>query len=100
MNKRELVDAIIDRVGDKQTATDAVNAVIEAIQNAVAAGDKVSILGFGTFEMVHKPARDARNPATGAPMKVEESWGPKFHPGSEFKDQVNAAGKKAAEKAA
>ncbi|GAA2363686.1 hypothetical protein GCM10010404_17220 [Nonomuraea africana] len=98
MNKRELVDAIADRVGDKKTATEAVNAILEAIQKAVAAGDKVSITGFGAFEMVHKPARTARNPSTGAEIKVAESWGPKFRPGSDFKELVNVGGKKAAKK--
>ncbi|WP_067169488.1 HU family DNA-binding protein [Microtetraspora niveoalba] len=98
MNKKELVDAITDRVGDKKTATEAVNAILDAIQNAVANGDKVSITGFGAFEMVHKPARTARNPSTGAPIKVEESWGPKFRPGNDFKELVNAGGKKSAKK--
>ncbi|WP_326646708.1 HU family DNA-binding protein [Streptosporangium sp. NBC_01755] len=96
MNKKELVDAIADRVGDKKTATEAVNAVLDTIQAAVASGDKVSITGFGAFEMVHKPARTARNPSTGAEIHVAESWGPKFKPGSEFKELVNAGGKKAA----
>ncbi|MEU9884876.1 HU family DNA-binding protein [Sphaerisporangium sp. NPDC051017] len=98
MNKRELVDAIVDRVGDRKTATEAVNAIIEAIQHAVANGEKVSITGFGAFEMAHKPARQARNPSTGEPIKVSESWGPKFRAGADFKEQVNAAGKKAAKK--
>ncbi|MDP9865531.1 MULTISPECIES: HU family DNA-binding protein [Streptosporangium] len=98
MNKKELVDAIADRVGDKKTATEAVNAVLDAIQKAVAGGDKVSITGFGAFEMVHKPARTARNPSTGAEIKVAESWGPKFRPGSDFKELVNVEGKKAAKK--
>ena len=99
MNKRELVDTIAERVGDKKTATEAVNAVLEAIQNAVANGDKVSITGFGAFEMVHKPARTARNPATGAPINVEESWAPKFRPGADFKELVNRRGRQAAGKA-
>ncbi|GLW06096.1 hypothetical protein Misp01_12260 [Microtetraspora sp. NBRC 13810] len=98
MNKRELVDAIVDRVGDKKTATEAVNAVLETIQKAVAAGDKVSITGFGAFEMVHKPSRTARNPSTGAPIKVDESWAPRFRPGADFKEVVNVGGKKAAKK--
>ncbi|WP_326825168.1 HU family DNA-binding protein [Streptosporangium sp. NBC_01639] len=98
MNKKELVDAIADRVGDKKTATEAVNAVLDAIQKAVASGDKVSITGFGAFEMVHKPARTARNPSTGAEIKVAESWGPKFRPGSDFKELVNVEGKKASKK--
>ncbi len=95
MNKKELVDAIADRVGDKKTATEAVNAVLDTIQAAVASGDKVSLPGFGAFEMVHKPARTARNPSTGAQIDVAESWGPKFRPGTEFKELVNAGGKKA-----
>jgi DNA-binding protein HU-beta len=98
MNKKELVDAIADRVGDKKTATEAVNAVLDTIQSAVATGDKVSITGFGAFEMVHKPARTARNPSTGAEINVAESWGPKFRPGSDFKELVNAGGKKAGKK--
>jgi DNA-binding protein HU-beta len=98
MNKKELVDAIAGRVGDKKTATEAVNAILEAIQHAVAGGDKVSITGFGAFEMVHKPARTARNPSTGAPIKVAESWAPKFRPGADFKEVVNAGGKKVAKK--
>jgi len=98
MNKKELVDAIADRVGDKKTATEAVNAVLDAIQTAVAGGDKVSITGFGAFEMVHKPARTARNPSTGAEIHVAESWGPKFRPGSDFKELVNNGGKKSSKK--
>jgi DNA-binding protein HU-beta len=98
MNKRELVDAIAARVGDKKTATEAVNAVIEAIEHAVASGDKVSITGFGAFEMVHKPARTARNPSTGAPIDVAETWTPRFRPGADFKEMVNAGGKKAGKK--
>ncbi|GAA3425188.1 HU family DNA-binding protein [Streptosporangium sandarakinum] len=98
MNKKELVDAVADRVGDKKTATEAVNAVIDTIQKTVARGDKVSITGFGAFEMVNKPARTARNPSTGAEIKVAESWGPKFRPGSDFKELVNTEGKKAAKK--
>ena len=67
MNKRELVEAVAGRLGDKKAATEAVNAVLDVIQHAVAGGDKVSITGFGAFEMVHKPARTARNPSTGEP---------------------------------
>lgn len=93
MNKKELVEAIADRVGDKKTATEAVNAVIDVIQSTVASGDKVSITGFGAFEMVHKPARTARNPSTGEPIEVPESWVPRFRPGADFKEMVNKAGK-------
>jgi DNA-binding protein HU-beta len=83
MNKRDLIDAIADRMGDKKTATEAVNAVLEAIQAAVAQGDKVSITGFGVFEKSDRPARTARNPATGAA-------------GADFKALVNGDKKVAA----
>lgn len=89
MNKRELIDAISGRLGDKKTATEAVNAVLETIQGAVAKGDKVSITGFGAFEKAERPARTARNPATGESIKVPKSSVPKFRPGADFKALVN-----------
>ncbi|MGO9080437.1 MAG: HU family DNA-binding protein [Streptosporangiaceae bacterium] len=89
MNKRDLIDAVSGRVGDKKTATEAVNAVLDIIQAAVAQGDKVSITGFGVFEKTVRPARTARNPATGATVAVPESSVPKFRPGSDFKALVN-----------
>ena len=70
MNKRDLIDAISGRLGDKKSATEAVNAVLETIQSAVASGDKVAITGFGVFEKSERPARTARNPATGATIQV------------------------------
>ena len=89
MNKRDLIDAISGRLGDKKTATEAVNAVLDTIADAVAKGDKVSITGFGVFERTERPARTARNPATGATVSVPKSSVPKFRPGSEFKALVN-----------
>src|SRR6266566_5369595 len=89
MNKRDLIDAISGRLGDKKTATEAVNAVLETIQSTVAKGDKVAITGFGVFEKAVRPARTARNPATGAAIKVPKSSVPKFRPGADFKALVN-----------
>jgi DNA-binding protein HU-beta len=89
MNKRDLIDAISDRMGDKKTATEAVNAVLDTIQVTVAKGDKVAITGFGVFEKAVRPARTARNPATGATIKVAKSSVPKFRPGADFKAVVN-----------
>ncbi len=89
MNKRELIDAISDRLGDRKSATEAVNAVLETIQSAVAAGDRVAITGFGVFEKSERPARTARNPATGATIQVPASSVPKFRPGADFKALVN-----------
>jgi DNA-binding protein HU-beta len=98
MNKRDLIDAISDRLGDKKSATEAVNAVLDTIQSAVAAGDKVAITGFGVFEKSERPARTARNPATGAAIEVPASSVPKFRAGADFKALVNAGAKPAAEK--
>jgi DNA-binding protein HU-beta len=96
MNKRDLIDAISDRMGDKKTATEAVNAVLDTIQTAVAKGDKVAITGFGVFEKSVRPARTARNPATGAAIKVPKTSVPKFRAGADFKALVNGDKKVAA----
>src|ERR1700744_663429 len=90
MNKRDLIDAISGRLGDKKSATEAVNAVLETIQSAVASGDKVAITGFGVFEKSERPARTARNPATGATIQVPSSSVPKFRAGGAFKPPANA----------
>jgi DNA-binding protein HU-beta len=89
MNKRDLIDEISNRMGDKKTATEALNAVLDTIQIAVAKGDKVAITGFGVFEKSVRPARTARNPATGAAIKVPKTSVPKFRAGADFKALVN-----------
>jgi DNA-binding protein HU-beta len=98
MNKSDLIDAISGRLGDKKSATEAVNAVLETIQSTVASGDKVAITGFGVFEKSDRPARTARNPATGETINVAASSVPKFRPGADFKALVNAAAKPAGKK--
>ena len=98
MNKRDLIDAISGRMGDKKTAAEAVNAVLDTIQSTVAKGDKVAITGFGVFERANRPARTARNPATGASIKVPKSSVPKFRAGADFKALVNGKKKVAAAK--
>ncbi len=89
MNKRDLIDAVSGRMGDKRTAVEAVNAVLDTIQETVASGDKVSITGFGVFEKQVRAARTARNPATGAAVKVPKTSVPKFRAGADFKAMVN-----------
>ncbi|MBO0825085.1 MAG: HU family DNA-binding protein [Actinobacteria bacterium] len=90
MNKADLIDAVSGRMGDKKTATEAVNAVLQTIQETVARGDKVSISGFGVFESQVRAARTARNPATGAAVKVPKMSVPKFRAGADFKALVNS----------
>ncbi|MCW2670761.1 MAG: histone family protein DNA-binding protein, partial [Frankiales bacterium] len=93
MNKAELIEAIADRIGDKRTASAAVEAVVDAVTTAVAKGEKVAIAGFGVFEKVDRAARIARNPATGAQVKLKATSVPKFRPGQGFKDVVSGAKK-------
>ena len=93
MNKSDLIDAITEKVGDKKTAAAAVEAVIETVQRAVSAGERVAISGFGVFERIDRAARTARNPATGAPVQLGETSVPKFRPGQGFKDVVSGAKK-------
>jgi DNA-binding protein HU-beta len=90
MNKRDLIDAISERMGDKKSATEAVNAVLETIQSAVAEGDKVSITGFGVFEKSDRPARTARNPATGAELRHRGGRHVDGRAGADFKALVNS----------
>jgi DNA-binding protein HU-beta len=93
MNKGELIDAISGRLGDRRSATEAVNAVLQTIQSTVANGDKVAITGFGVFEKSERQARTGRNPATGAVIQVPASSVPRFRPGAGFKALVNAGNK-------
>jgi DNA-binding protein HU-beta len=92
VNKAELIEALSGRLGDRKSATAALDAVLTEIQNAVTKGDKVSITGFGVFEKRVRAARTARNPRTGESVKVKKTSVPAFRPGASFKDLV-AAGK-------
>lgn len=73
----------------KAKAARCVQATIDSIQRALAEGDKVSISGFGVFEVVHRPERDGRNPQTGEPIKIAASNNVKFKPGKGLKDKIN-----------
>src|SRR6186997_723197 len=76
------------RLGDRKSATAALDAVLSEIQNAVTKGDKVSITGFGVFEKRLRAARTARNPRTGEAVKVKKTTVPAFRPGKYFKDVI------------
>jgi DNA-binding protein HU-beta len=92
LNKSELIDAIADRVGGRSAAATAVDAVLDAITAAVATGERVGLVGFGTFEKRVRGARTARNIRTGAPIKVKATSVPAFRAGAAFKSTV-ASGK-------
>src|SRR5258708_28423418 len=78
MNKHDLIDAISGQLGSKKTATEAVNALLDTIPVTVAKGDKLPIPSFGVVDNAVRPARTARNPATGAAIRVPQSSVPKF----------------------
>ena len=88
MNKAELIEALATRLGDKRTAGTALDAVLAEVQSAVTKGEKVSITGFGVFEKRVRAARMARNPRTGAAVRVKKTSVPAFRPGSGFKEMV------------
>jgi len=93
VNKAQLVEAIADKVGGRQQAADAVDAVLDAIVRAVVGGDRVSVTGFGSFEKVDRPARYARNPQTGERVRVKKTSVPRFRAGQGFKDLVSGSKK-------
>jgi DNA-binding protein HU-beta len=93
VNKAQLVEAIADKLGGRQNAADAVDAVLDAIVRSVVTGDRVSVTGFGSFEKVDRPARYARNPQTGERVRVKKTSVPRFRAGQGFKDLVSGSKK-------
>jgi len=93
VNKAQLVEAIADKLGGRQQAAEAVDAVLDAIVRATVAGDRVSVTGFGSFEKVDRPARYARNPQTGERVRVKKTSVPRFRAGQGFKDLVSGSKK-------
>lgn len=94
MNKTELVAKTqenIDIEVSKKDLTTIVDGVIKTIQDAVVSGDRVQLVGFGTFETTTRAARKGRNPATGESISIPESKSPKFKAGKLFKDAVKNA---------
>lgn len=99
MNRTELIEAVAARAGSDQAAARRhVDAVFDAIMENVAAGERVLVTGFGTFERLTRPARKARNPRTGVPMDVPAAEVPRFRVGQTFRHRV--AGEPAAAPAA
>ncbi|MFK0731400.1 MAG: HU family DNA-binding protein [Gloeotrichia echinulata GP01] len=89
MNKGELVDAIADKTGVTKKQADAVlSAALEAIIEAVADGDKVTLVGFGSFNRRERSAREGRNPKTTEVMHIPATRVPGFSAGKAFKEKV------------
>ncbi|MBE6753547.1 MAG: HU family DNA-binding protein [Ruminococcaceae bacterium] len=90
MNKTELINAVAEKTGlSKKDSDKAVNAVIDAIVEAVAREEKVQIVGFGTFEVRIRSARKGRNPRTKEEIDIPESRLPVFKAGQPFKNAVS-----------
>jgi DNA-binding protein HU-beta len=89
MNKAELVDAIAEKTSvTKKEADSILSAAIEIIVTSVAGGDKVTLVGFGSFEKRERKAREGRNPKTGESMTIAATTVPAFSAGKSFKETV------------
>ena len=91
MNKADLVEAMASKTGATKKATEEqVEAFVSTITASLKKGEKVSLVGFGTFETRKRAARKGRNPQTGKEMKIAAKTVPAFRPGKALKDTVNA----------
>lgn len=89
MNKSELIDAIASEAQiSKATAGKALDATMAAVTGALKKGDSVTLVGFGTFYVAERAARNGRNPRTGATIKIKAAKMPKFRAGKSLKDAV------------
>ena len=90
MNKAELVAAIAEKSElSKKDAEKALKAFTEVVTEELKKGNKIQLVGFGTFEVAKRAAREGRNPQTGATMSIPASKAPKFKAGKALKDEIN-----------
>ncbi len=91
MNRSELVAQISEKSGlTKKDSEKALAAFIESVEETLVSGDKVQLVGFGTFEVRERAARTGRDPRTGNPIKIAAAKAPAFKAGKALKDAVNA----------
>ena len=91
MNKTELIAEIAERAEiSKKDAEKALKAFTDVVADELVKGEKVQLVGFGTFVVSERAAREGRNPKSGEPMRIEASKSPKFKAGKALKDMVNA----------
>jgi len=94
MNRSELIAELSTKTNSTKTDADkAIAALLEIITATLKKGDSVALVGFGTFEVRKRAARNGRNPATGAPLKIKASKAPAFKAGASLKAAVNGAKK-------
>lgn len=90
MNKAELVAAMAEKTQlSKKDAEKALKAFIDVVSDELKVGNKIQLVGFGTFEVADRAAREGRNPQTGMTMTIPASKSPRFKPGKALKDEVN-----------
>ena len=90
MNKTELIAAMAEQAElSKKDAEKALKAFVDIIGEELTKGEKVQLVGFGTFEVSERPEREVRNPQTGEAMKIAASKSPKFKAGKALKDMMN-----------
>lgn len=90
MNRTDLIEKVVESTGiTKKVATEAVSATFDAIKDALVSGDKVQILGFGTFETRERAARTGKNPQTGEAVEIPACKSPAFKAGKGLKEAVN-----------
>ena len=91
MNKTELVSAVAEKAElSKKDAEKALKAFVDVVSEELVKGEKVQVVGFGTFEVTERKEREGRNLQTQEPMIIPASKAPKFRPGKALKDMVNA----------
>ncbi len=91
MNKGEITAVVSEKAGlSKGQAAAAVDAFLEAVKECLQKGEKVSLIGFGTFQVVMREARMGRNPKTGEQIQIPAKKQVKFKPGKDLSDSVNA----------
>ena len=88
MNKGDLIDEVAKVVGKKKLAEDVLDCITDTITSSLKKGDKVTLIGFGTFSVAKRAARTGRNPQTGAALKIKARKVPKFVAGKKLKDTV------------
>ncbi|HIQ99563.1 MAG TPA: HU family DNA-binding protein [Candidatus Scybalocola faecavium] len=91
MNKAELIAAMAEKAElSKKDSEKALKAFIDVVTDELVKGEKIQLVGFGTFEVSERPAREGRNPQTGETMEIKASKAPKFKAGKALKDIINA----------
>ena len=91
MNKAELIAAMAEKAElSKKDSEKALKAFIDVVTDELVKGEKIQLVGFGTFEVSERPAREGRNPQTGETMEIKASKAPKFKAGKALKDIIHA----------